>query len=174
MVKKLFLILGILIVVGLVGTGVTVAAAVLGKAQKCSEPVEGQVRSEQVLENLIETTGVTIPDAEATALAQKYLAGKVSDARVCFTPGLGHISGSINLGAVNPSFYVSTGIDVSGATPKTVNLDIRIGSLPSLSFLSPAQKAIENLINENLSKARLTKKYSVAFGQGQAEIVRAK
>lgn len=161
--------MGILVVVGLVGTGVTVAAAVLGKAEKCPAG-PGPARSDKEIINLIETKGATVTDAEATTLAQKYLAGKVEDPRVCFTPGLAHLSGNIKLGSLNPSFYVSSGIDLSGSTPRTVNLDIRIGSLPSLSFLSPAQKAVENLINENLSKMRTQEKYSVEFSQGSVEI----
>lgn len=169
MVKKIFLIIGILIVIGIVAVGATAAATVFGKAQKCPSAA-GVARNEQELMRQLETSGLTLTDAEATALAQKYLADKVTDPRVCFTPGLGHLSGNVKLGSLSPSFYVSTGIDVSGPTPKTKNLDIRVGSVPGGFVLAPVNAIVAGLINENLSKAKMTEKFSVDFGQGTATI----
>ena len=175
--KKLFLVIGTLVVVGIILTGATAAAALFGNAQKCpSTPSgrSGQVRSEQELTRLLETTGLTLTDAEATALAQKYLADKVEDPRVCFTPDLGHLSGNVKVGGLTPSFYVSTAIDMSGATPKTKDLDIRIGSVPGGFLLAPVNLIVENLINENLSKARSQEKFSVEFSQGSVTIRKVK
>lgn len=156
--------------VGILLTGATVAAALFGNAQKCPEPVEGQARSEQELTKLLETKGLTLTDAEATALAEKYLADKVENPRVCFTPGLGHLSGHVKVGTLSPSFYVSTGIDLSGPTPKTKDLDIAVGSVPGGFILAPVNSIVEGIINDNLSKARMEEKFSVEFNQGSVTI----
>ena len=169
MIKKFLLFLGIVVVVLVLGTGVTVATAVFGKAQKCpSDP--GPRRSDKELLNLIETNGLTIGDSEATALIQKSLSEKIEDPRVCFSQGLAHLSGNIKTGGVSPSFYVSTGLDLSGPTPKTKDLDIRIGSIPNLFIFNPIEKIIEGIINDNLSQMKVQGKYSVEFNLGAATI----
>lgn len=170
MFKKILLVIGILVVAGFLITGATVAAAVFGKAKTCPSASSGQVRSEKEILRLLETKGLTLTDAEATSLVQKSFAQKIEDPRVCFTPGLGHLSGRVKLGSLNPSFYVSTGIDTSGTTPKTKDLDIRVGSVPGGFILAPVEAILQNLINDNLSQARIEEKYSVEFGQGTATI----
>ena len=173
MIKKLLILLGALVIVFILGTGVTVAAALFGNAQKCpSGP--GTLRSDKELLRLIETRGLTISDAEATALIQKTFSEKVHDPRLCFSQGLVHISGNIKAKGISPSFYVSTGVDLSGPTPKTKNLDIRIGSIPNIFIFSPIEKMIEGMINDNLSQMRSQDRYSIELNPGSAVIKKVK
>ncbi len=166
--------LGIILILALLGVGAVgglAGTALLGKAPECPSAA-GAARSEKELGNLLEKSGsVTTADGEATTIAQKYVAGKVTDGRVCFTPNLAHASGKIALGPVTPSFYASAGIDLSGTTPKTVNLDIKVGSMPDVPVVSDqAKNLIEKLINDNLAKVTLDKKYSIQFSQGSATV----
>lgn len=154
-------------VLALAGAG---AAAVLGKAPECTN-LGSSARTESQIGDILNQGSVTITDGEATTLAQNYLGGKVNDARVCFTEGLGHISGKINLGSITPSFYVSGGVDLSGTVPKATNLNIQLGSLPNIPALSSlASQALNSLISENLSKFKLNQKYSAAFVNGSITI----
>lgn len=164
----IFVIFGVL-VLSLAGAG---AAAVLGKAPECAN-LGTTARSESQIGDSLNQGSVTITDGEATTLAQSYLGGKVNDARICFTEGLGHISGKINLGSISPSFYVSGGVDLTGSVPKTINLNIQLGSLPNIPALtSLASKALNSLISENLSKFELKQKYSVSFANGSVTITK--
>lgn len=171
--KKFLLLVGTLVIIFVLIAGATIAAALLGKAQVCPKG-SGVVRNENQLLYLVETKGLTIEDSEATALVQKSLSEKVTDPRVCFTEGLVHLSGNIKGRRISPSFYVSTGIDASGPTPKTKNLDIRIGGLPNLFIFTPIEKMIEGIINYNLSQARMEGKYSIEFSSGSATIKKIK
>ena len=154
-------------VLALAGAG---AAAVLGKAPGCAN-LGTTARTESQIGNTLNQGSVTITDGEATTLAQNYLGSKVNDARVCFTAGLGHISGKINLGSITPSFFISGGVDLSGSVPKATNLNIQLGSLPNIPALSSfASTALNTLISENLSKFKLDQKYSAAFVNGSITI----
>ena len=152
-------------VAGLAGT------ALLGKAPECPSAA-GIARSEKELGDLLEKSGaVTVTDAEATTIAQKYVAGKVDNARVCFTMGLANASGNIKLGSVTPSFYASAGIDLSASTPKATNLNIKVGALPNVPVVSgQVEKLVTDLINENLAKITLQKKYWADFSPGSARV----
>lgn len=164
----LLLIISGILVFGLVGAG---AAVLLGKAPECSTAGASSARSEKEIGDILGQGSVNISDGEATALAQSYLAGKVDDARVCFSEGLGHISGKINLGSVSPTFYVSGGVDLSGSAPKATNLSIQLGSLPNIPALSSiAADSLNSLISENLSKFELNQKYSASFAPGSVTI----
>lgn len=155
------------LVLAMAGAG---AAAVLGKAPECAS-LGSSARSESQIGDTLNQGSVTIIDGEATTLAQNYLGGKVSDARVCFTEGLGHISGKINLGSISPSFYISGGVDLTGSVPKATNLNIQLGSLPNIPALSSfASNALNSLISENLSKFELKQKYSASFVSGSVTI----
>ena len=157
----------------IIGIGGMATAALLGQAPKCPSAAGGS-RSEKELGDILDKTGsVTTSDAEATAIAQNYVAGQVNDARACFTPGLAHASGNIQLGPLTPSFYASAGIDLSGSTPKATNLNIKVGSLPNIPVLSSqVGSLVTNLINKNLAKVQLKKKYSIQFQQGSATITK--
>ena len=158
-----------LLAVGAVGG--MAGTALLGKAPECPSAAS-TARSEKELENLLEKSGaVTATDGEATTIAQKYIGAKVTDGRVCFTTNLAHASGKLTLGPVTPSFYASAGIDLSGTTPKTVNLDIKVGSMPDVPVVSDQAKGIvQKLINDNLAKVTLKEKYSVLFSQGSVTV----
>lgn len=166
-ILALFIVLGIVVL----GTMVVGATVLLGKAPQC--PIQGSplARSEKEIGDTLDTGSVNITGGEATSLAQKYIGGQVNDARICFTEGLGHISGKMSLGSVSPSFYVSGGVDLSGSTPKATNLNIQLGSLPNISlFSSLATNAINALISKNLANFELKQKYSVSFITGSLTI----
>lgn len=164
----LLLIVSGILVFGLVGAG---AAVMLGKAPECASAGSSSARSEKEIGDILGQGSVNISDGEATVLAQSYLGGKVDDARVCFSEGLGHISGKINLGSANPSFYISGSVDLTGSVPKATNLSIQLGSLPNVPALSSlAANSLNSLIAENLSKFELNQKYSVSFTSGSVTI----
>ena len=165
----------ILVILGVVVIAVAgaAAAAVIGQAPKCPSQ-GGTTRSEKVIGDILEKSGVvTVTDSEATTIAQKYVAGQVQDARVCFSTGLGHASGSIKLGPVSPSFYASAGVDLSGVNPKTTNLNIKVGALPNMPYISDqVGKIVADLINENLDNIQLKKKYSAQFSTGSVTVTK--
>lgn len=167
---KIIKIILLAIAVIILGVGGLVSTAVFGKAPKC--PAQGNAaRSDKEIGDAIEKKGATITDGEATTLTKKYVGNFIDDPRVCFTSGLGHLSGNIKLGPVNPSFYASTGVDLSGSYPKAVNLDIKVGALPDIPFISArAEQAVTILINQNLAKFKLAKKYSANFTSGSVTI----
>lgn len=166
-VVGIILVVFLILIAGGVGAGVL---ALTGKAPSCPTP-GGAARSEDTIGDTLEQGSVTITDAEATTLAQKYVGDKVSDGRVCFTQGLGHISGKINLGSVSPSFYVSGGVDLTGSAPVATNLNIQLGSLPNLPVVSViAEKAINKFVSESLEKVELNQKYSATFTNGSVTI----
>lgn len=155
------------LILALAGAG---AAAVLGKAPECAN-IGTTARSESQIGDILNQGSVTITNGEATTLAQGYLGNKVNDARICFTEGLGHLSGKINLGSISPSFYVSGGVDLTGSAPKAINLNIQLGSLPNIPALSAfASNALNSLISENLSKFELKQKYTASFANGSVTI----
>lgn len=167
-IPVIVLVLGIL-VLSVAGAG---GAALLGQAPKC--PSQSLPADEKALADQLDKTGsITVSDAQATSIAQKYLADKVENTGVCFTAGLAHASGNIKLGPFNPSFYASTGIDLSGSTPRATNLDIKVGSLPDIPVVSGQVKQfVTNLINENLGKVQLKKKYHVNFSAGSTTVTK--
>ena len=166
-IKIILIIFGV-VVVAVAGAG---TAAIYGQAPKCPNQ-GGAARSEKAIGDILENSGmVTVIDSEATTIARKYIGGKVTDGRVCFTTGLGHASGNIKLGPVNPSFYASAGVDLSGANPETTNLIITVGALPNMPFVSDqAGKIVAGLINDNLAKIGLDKKYLAEFSQGSVTV----
>lgn len=162
-------ILGIF-AISIVGAAGAATLALTGQAPVCPTP-GGPARSENAIGDTLEQGSVTITDAEATTLAQRYVGNKVSNGRVCFTEGLGHISGKIKLDSVSPSFYVSGGVDLTGSTPKATNLNIQLGSLPNLPFISAiAEKAINKFIGESLEQVDLNQRYSATFTNGSVTI----
>lgn len=165
----ILVILGIVIIT-IISAGM---AAVVGQAPQCPSQ-SGAARSEKEIGNLLEKSGaVTVTDSEATTIAQNYVAGKIQDARVCFTQGLGHASGSIKLGPVSPSFYASAGVDLSGASPKTTNLNIKVGALPNMPFISDqVEKIVTEIINENLAKIEMKQKYSAQLQTGSVTVTK--
>lgn len=165
----IFIILGVFGLL-ILGTAGVAGLALFGKAPACLTQA-GSARSEKVIGDTLEGGSVTIVDSEATTLAQNYLGGKVNDAKICFTKGLGHVSGRINVGGVSPSFYVSGGVDLTGSTPKATNLQIQLGSLPNLPLISGlAEGMVNKLIKENLGKISLDQKYSADFSDGSVTI----
>lgn len=165
----IFIVLGVFGILVLGGAGAAIMA-LTGKAPACTNQ-GGPARTEDAIGKALDEGSVTITDGEATTLAQNYIGGKVEDARICFTKGLGHISGKINLGGVNPSFYVSGGVDLTGTTPKTTNLKIQLGSLPDLPLVSNlAEGMINKLIEENLDKISLNRQYTAIFSPGSVTV----
>jgi hypothetical protein len=163
----LLIVLGIVVV----GTAATGAAVLLGKAPQCPAQGSPSARSEKEIGDTLDNGSVTITDGETTTLAQNYIGGQVDDARVCFTEGLGHISGKKNIGSFSPSFYVSGGVDLSGSVPRATNLSIQLGSLPNIPLISSlATNTINALISENLAKFELKQKYSASFTNGSLTI----
>ena len=165
----ILIILGV-VIVAIAGAG---AAAVIGQTPNCPSQ-GGTTRSEKDIGDLLEKSGsITVLDSEATTIAQKYVAGKVQDARVCFTQGLGHASGSVKLGPISPFFYASAGVDLSQASPQATNLDIKVGALPNMPFISDqVGKIVTDLINENLAKVQLKGKYSAQLSTGSVTITK--
>jgi len=165
----------ILVVLGVVVIAIAgaAAAAVVGQAPKCPSQ-GGAARSEKEIGDLLDKSGtVTVIDSEATTIAQKYVKNQVQDTRVCFSTGFGHASGSITLGPVSPTFYASTGVDLSGTTPKATNLNVKVGALPNMPFISDqVGKIVADLINENLAKVQLKGKYSAQFSTGSVTITK--
>lgn len=161
----------IILIVAVLGIGALATTALLGQAPQCPNTT-GPARTEKVIGDLLEKSGsVTATDSEATTIAQKFVASKAQNVRVCFTQGSAHASGNIQLGSLTPSFYASSGIDLSGPAPITSNLDIRVGSLPNIPVLSSqVESFVSKLINENLAKVNLKKKYSIQFSQGSATV----
>jgi len=166
-ILSIILIIFALLALGTVGAG---AAIVLGKAPLC--PNAGTTaRSEKMIGDILENGSVTITDGEATTLAQSYMGRQVTDARVCFTKGAGHLSGTVNLGVVKPTFYLTSGVDLTSAVPKVTNLGIQLGSLPNVPALSSlAQGALNQIVSGALSKIELKKQYSATFGEGSVTI----
>lgn len=166
-ILSIILMIFALLALGTVGAG---AAIVLGKAPVCPN-VGTTARSEKAIGDILENGSVTITNGEATTFAQNYIGRQVTDARVCFTNGKGHLSGTVNLGAIKPSFYLTGGIDLTTVVPKVTNLGIQLGSLPNvpaLSFL--AQGALNQIVSGALSKFELKKQYSAMFGEGSVTI----
>lgn len=163
-------ILLILVVIILAVGGLGIAAMV-GQAPKCLS-AGGSARSEKELGDLLEKSKtVTVTDGEATTIAKNYIGNKVNEPGICFTQGLAHASGNIKLGPITPSFYATAGVDLSGPNPKATNLDIKVGAMPNIPVVSSqVEQAVTNLINENLAKAQLKKKYSVQFSNGTATV----
>lgn len=161
----------VVIAVALLAIGGAATAALLGQAPTCSSEA-GAARSPKEIGDTLDKNGsVTIPDSEATTLGRGYTGNTISDLRICATGGLGNASGNIKLGPFNPSFRASAQVDLSGSSPKTTGLKIKIGSLPNLPIISAqAEKAVSDLVNQNLAKITLTKKYSANFVQGSITI----
>lgn len=161
----------LIVAVAVLALGGAATAALLGQAPTCSQEA-GPARSlKEIGDSLDKIGSVTIPDAEATTLGRGYVGNTVEDLRVCATSGLGHASGSIKLGPFNPSFYASAGVDLSGSSPKATSLKIKIGSLPDIPVISAqAEKTVSDIVNQNLAKISLTKKYSASFAQGSVTI----
>lgn len=163
-------ILAIIILFAIIGLAGATGAALLGEAPQCPNET-GAARLEKQLGDILEKGSVTINNTEATTLARGYVGSKISDLRVCFTGGLAHASGKLPLGNLTPSFYVSIGVDLQGATPKATNLNIKVGSLPDVPVLSDqVGKTLTDLINQNLGKFQMKEKYSVEFVAGSATI----
>lgn len=165
----IFIILGVLGILVLGGAG-AVSMVLLGQSPVC--PISaGLSRSEKVIGDALEGGSVTLTNSEATKLAQNYVGDKVRDARVCFTKGMGHVSGRVSLGGVSPSFYVSGGVDLTGPIPKTTNLQIQLGSLPNVPLFSVLVTGMVNkLIEQGLEKISLDQKYSADFSPGAVTI----
>jgi len=161
----------LIIAVVLFAVGGAAGAALVGQAPKCPSAADAS-RGEKEIGDLLEKSGsVTVNDSEATAIAQKYVAGKVGNTRVCFTSGLANASGNIKVGPLTPSFYASAGIDLSASTPKATNLNIKVGALPNMPVVTAqVEKIVTDLINENLAKIILKKKYSVDFSTGSTTV----
>lgn len=161
------LIIFALITAGVVGVG---AAAVYGKAPQC--PNAGTTaRSETEISSSLKAGSVTITDGEATTLAQNYIGRQVKNAKVCFSSGEWHISGSIPVQSIEPTFYISAGVDLSGSVPAATNLKIQLGSLPDLPLLSSAlNKSLNSMISQGLGKIKLDKTYSAEFTQGSVTV----
>jgi hypothetical protein len=168
--QKGFIPILIIAAILLLGVGGAAGAALVGQAKQC--PDAGTIaRSEKAIGDAIGNGSTTITNGEATTLAQNYIGGKVTDGRICFTDGLGHVSGKIDLGSVSPSFYVSAGVDLSGSTPKATNLSIQLGSLPNIPAISSlAQGKINELIEQNLAKIELKEKYTAQFSNSSVTI----
>lgn len=169
--QKGFALVLVVVAVALLAFGGATTAALLGQAPVC--PAEaGSTRSLKEIGDTLDNKGsVTIPDAEATTLGRSYVGSTVDNLRVCSTSGLGHASGNIKLGPFNPSFYASAGVDLSGSSPKATNLKIKVGSLPDIPVISAqAEKAVSDIVNQNLEKISLTKKYFANFVQGSVTI----
>lgn len=112
-------------------------------------------------------------DGEATTIARGYVGGVVDEARVCFTRGAGHLSGKLHLGSVSPSFYASAGVDLSGPTPRTTNLEVKVGALPNLPGVSDqVGRIVGDLINQNLAQWRLGQPYAADFAAGSVTITK--
>lgn len=165
----------IVLVLGVFALAITGAgtAALLGQAPTC--PNQSLPADEKVLAEQLDKSGsAKVSDAQATSIAQKHLADKVENAGVCFTTNLAHASGKIKLGPFNPPFYASAAIDLSGSTPRAVNIDIKVGSLPDIPIVSGQVKQfVTNLINKNLGKVQLKKKYHVNFSTGSATVTKS-
>lgn len=161
----------VVIAAALLAIGGAATAALLGQAPTCPSEA-GTARSLKEIGDALDKQGsVTIPDAEATTLGRGYVGNTVENLRICATGGLGNASGNIKLGPFNPSFYASAGVDLSGSSPKATGLKIKIGSLPDLPIISAqAEKTVSDLVNQNLAKITLTKKYSANFVQGSVTI----
>lgn len=163
----LFLMIIAIAVLVVIGAG---SAAVFGEAEKCPSDAES-ARSAKEIGDILETGSITINNGEATTLGRNYVGQVIDDLRVCFTQGLGHASGHIKLGPVSPSFYASAAIDLSGSSPQTANLNIKIGALPNMPLISDqASKIITDLINQNLAKIKLKTRYSADFISGSVTI----
>lgn len=166
------IILGLfaLSILGTVGAG---ALVLTGKAPACQNQGGSARTGDAIGETLDQQGSVTITDGEATTFARSYLGDQIKDPRVCFTKGLGHVSGKINLGSVSPSFYVSGGVDLVGSTPKATNLKIQLGALPDLPFISAlAQGTVNKLITDNLGQIELKEKYSADFSEGSLTVTK--
>lgn len=163
----------IILAVAIIGIVTLGGTAVVGQAPQCPSTGAG-ARTEKEIGDLLEKSGsVSTTDSEATTIAKKYVGDKVDDVRVCFTEGLAHASGKIKLGPANPSFYASAGIDLSGTNPKATNLDIKVGALPNIPVVSSqVEQAVTNLINDNLKKVQLKKKYSAKFSSGSVTVTK--
>lgn len=160
----------IIIAVAIFGLVGATSAALLGEAPKCPNG-SGTARNEKEIGDVLEKGSVTINNGEATTLGQGYVGSAVQNLGICFTQGLGHASGKIKLGSLNPSFYASATVDLSGSSPKAANLNIKVGALPNVPVLSDqVAKAVTNLINQNLSKFEMKKKYSSDFVNGSVTI----
>lgn len=161
------LIIIALITAAVVGTG---AVAVYGEAPTCPS-VGTTARSESEIGDAIQAGGATVTDGEATTIAQRYFGDQINDARICFTPGEGHLSGSVPLGAIKPTIYVSAGVDLTGSIPQATNLKIQLGSLPNVPFISNLLNSkLNSLIADNLSRFDLDRTYSAEFAQGSVTI----
>lgn len=161
------LIIIVLAALAVAGVG---SAAVFGEAPKCPTDA-GNARSEKEIGDILEKGSVTINDREATTLGRGYVGQAIDNLRVCFTPGLGHVSGRVKLGPVSPSFYASAAVDLSGSYPKATNLDIKVGALPKMPLVSDqASKVVTDLINQNLAKIKMNSKYSTDFVSGSVTI----
>ncbi len=164
-------LIAVLVVLGVVVAGA--GAAVYGQAPQCaSEP--GDARSTQAIGDALDASGrVTLIDSEATTIARGYVGGQVDEARLCFTPGAGHLSGKLPLGSVSPSFYASAGVDLSGPTPRTTNLEVNVGALPNVPGVSDqVGRIVGDLINQNLAKLRLDQPYAANFAASSVTVTK--
>lgn len=169
---RIIAIVGLVVLVGALSLGALAGAALFGSAPTCPEG-PGAARSEKALGDAIERGGVTIPDAEATAIVRRYVGSAVEYARACATSGAGHLSGQIPLGPLHPAFYASGSVDLSGTTPRVVNLHVRVGAVPTVPYVTGAvEEAVTNLINTQLAGIRLTKHYAIVFSDGSVTIRR--
>ncbi|HEY3118044.1 MAG TPA: hypothetical protein VGK54_14980 [Chloroflexota bacterium] len=161
-------------IVVLLGAAVAGAgAAVYGQAPECpSQP--GDARSTQSIGDILGASGrMIVNDGEATTIARGYVGDRVNEARVCFTPGAGHLSGKLPLGSVAPSFYASAGVDLSGPTPRTTNLEVKVGALPNLPGVSDqVARIVSDLINQSLEGWRLDQPYAADFATGSVTVTK--
>ncbi len=157
----------VLLVVGVAGLGYVASS---GKTSECPE-VKATGKTAQQVGNALDSSGsVQITNGDATSIGNEWVGAVVDDLRVCFDSKGGHASGKLALGPISIPFYVSgEGADLTGTSPRVYGLTFELGGLPE-AVIGPAKSMITGLIDDNMGRINLSRRYDYSLGDGSVTI----
>ena len=117
-------------------------------------------------------SSVTLTESEISSRADTYLRAKdapIKQPRACIHDGNAEGQAKISFLGLTIKFKVKGTMDLTGAHPKAKIDSMEIGNVPGW-LLSPARKAVNSAIDDELNKVTLDHRYAPVLKPGQAEV----
>lgn len=116
---------------------------------------------------------IVVSEEEATAKTRAFLVlsdAPIDDVRVCFTPGQGDISGTIDgpMGA-DVKVRLKGDVDLSKAIPDAEITSIEIGALPRF-MTRPFDGLVSRIVDDQLEQIFLVWEIDAEIGDGEATL----